>query len=68
MSVAAAGLDGYRVGWRTVSGDPCAVIFDGDAPLAVVVLEVAPDDTVIGVYSVTNPAELTRVNAPDPTR
>ncbi|MFE1591921.1 sigma-70 family RNA polymerase sigma factor [Nocardia sp. NPDC058705] len=63
MSVAAAGLDGYRVGWRTVSGDPCAVVFDGDAPLAVVVLDVAADDTVIGVYSVTNPAKLTRVNA-----
>ncbi|MFD4441086.1 sigma-70 family RNA polymerase sigma factor [Nocardia sp. NPDC058519] len=66
MSVAAAGLDGYRVGWRTVSGDPCAVIFDGDAPLAVVVLDIAPDDTVIGVYSVTNPAKLTRVNSAAP--
>jgi RNA polymerase sigma factor (sigma-70 family) len=68
VSVAEAGLDGYRVGWRTVSGDPCAVIFDGDAPLAVVVLDITPDDTVIGVYSVTNPAKLTRVNDANPTR
>ncbi|MEV6218272.1 sigma-70 family RNA polymerase sigma factor [Nocardia sp. NPDC051833] len=67
LAVAAGGLDGYRVGWRTVSGDPCAVIFDGAAPLAVVVLDVAPDDTVLGIYSVTNPAKLTRVHDPDPT-
>ncbi|WP_181697236.1 RNA polymerase sigma factor SigJ [Nocardia sp. GTS18] len=62
MAVAAAGLDGYRVGWRTVSGDPCAVVFDGDAPLAVVVLDVATDDTVIGIYSVTNPEKLTHLH------
>ncbi|MBF6395614.1 hypothetical protein IU438_07400 [Nocardia cyriacigeorgica] len=56
------------MGWRTVSGDPCAVILDGDAPLAVVVLDITPDDTAIGVYSVTNPAKLTRVNDANPTR
>lgn len=66
LAVAAAGLDGYRVGWRTVSGDPCAVVFDGDAPLAVVVLDVAADDSVIGIYSVTNPAKLTHVTPAGP--
>ncbi|MEV0029937.1 RNA polymerase sigma factor SigJ [Nocardia sp. NPDC050793] len=52
---------GYRVGYRAVSTDPCAVLFDGDAPLAVVVLDVTAEDTVRGIYSVTNPDKLTRI-------
>ncbi|WP_169813584.1 nuclear transport factor 2 family protein, partial [Nocardia lijiangensis] len=52
---------GYRVRYRAVSTDPCAVLFDGDAPLAVVVLDVTADDTVRGIYSVTNPDKLTHI-------
>ncbi|MEU7221776.1 RNA polymerase sigma factor SigJ [Nocardia iowensis] len=55
------GLRGYQVRWRTVSGDPGAVVFDGDAPLAVLVLDVTPDNMVQGIYSVTNPDKLTGV-------
>ncbi|MFB4310597.1 RNA polymerase sigma factor SigJ [Actinomadura sp. GTD37] len=48
--------------YRTVNGDPSAVLFDADAPFAVMVLDLAPDgDRVRGVYAVTNPDKLTRV-------
>ncbi|MFD0364033.1 RNA polymerase sigma factor SigJ [Nocardia sp. GCM10030253] len=52
----------YKVTYRAVSGDPCAVVFDGDAPLAVVVLDVSSDNTVRGIYSVTNPDKLTAIH------
>lgn len=67
-AVAAGRAHGFRVRWRTVSGDPCAVVFDGDAPLAVVVLELDADDLVAEIYSVTNPEKLTRVRATAPIR
>ncbi|MEV6432030.1 hypothetical protein [Nocardia sp. NPDC051463] len=51
----------YQITYRAVSGDPCAVVFDGAAPLAVVVLDVSSDDTVRGIYSVTNPDKLTTI-------
>ncbi|GAB2632720.1 RNA polymerase sigma factor SigJ [Nocardia goodfellowii] len=51
----------YEVRWRTIGGDPGAVVFDGATPLAVVVLDVAPDGQVHGIYSVTNPDKLSRV-------
>lgn len=56
----AAGLD---VDYRYVNGDPCAVLFSEDAPFAVMVLDVDPeDDRVRGVYGVTNPEKLSRVD------
>ncbi|WP_194833647.1 RNA polymerase sigma factor SigJ [Nocardia sp. XZ_19_369] len=51
----------YQISYRAVSGDPCAVVFDGSGPLAVVVLDVLPDNTIGGIYSVTNPDKLTHI-------
>ena len=61
MHVAQAGLSAVQVCWRTVAGDPCAVVFSEGTPLAVVVLDVAADLSVTGIYSVTNPDKLTRI-------
>ncbi|WP_433467472.1 RNA polymerase sigma factor SigJ [Spirillospora sp. CA-128828] len=49
--------------YRTVNGDPSAVLFDEDAPFAVMVLDLAPDgDRVRGVYAVTNPDKLAHID------
>ncbi|MEV0230578.1 RNA polymerase sigma factor SigJ [Nonomuraea sp. NPDC050786] len=48
---------------RRVAGDPCALVFSGDSPLAVVVVELTSDgDRIAGIYSVTNPEKLTRIH------
>jgi RNA polymerase sigma-70 factor (ECF subfamily) len=48
------------VHYRTVNGDPSAVIFSDDSPFAVMVLDLDPeDDRVRGIYGVTNPDKLT---------
>ncbi|MFD0683252.1 RNA polymerase sigma factor SigJ [Actinomadura fibrosa] len=46
--------------YRSVNGDPSAVLFDGDdAPFGVMVLDLAPEgDRITGVYAVTNPDKL----------
>ncbi|WP_394365491.1 RNA polymerase sigma factor SigJ [Streptomyces sasae] len=55
----AAGLD---VSYRRVNGDDAAVLFEGDSPYAVMVMDLTPDgERVSGVYVVTNPDKLTRV-------
>jgi RNA polymerase sigma-70 factor (ECF subfamily) len=47
------------VRYRTVNGDPSAVIFTEDSPFAVMVLDLDPeDDRVRGIYGVTNPDKL----------
>jgi RNA polymerase sigma-70 factor (ECF subfamily) len=47
------------VRYRTVNGDPSAVIFNDDSPFAVMVLDLDPeDDRVRGIYGVTNPDKL----------
>jgi RNA polymerase sigma factor (sigma-70 family) len=47
------------VRYRTVNGDPSAVIFSDDSPYAVMVLDLDPeDDRVRGIYGVTNPDKL----------
>jgi RNA polymerase sigma factor (sigma-70 family) len=47
------------VRYRTVNGDPSAVIFSDDSPFAVMVLDLDPeDDRVRGIYGVTNPDKL----------
>jgi RNA polymerase sigma-70 factor (ECF subfamily) len=54
--------------YRRVNGDDAAVLFTGDSPYAVMVMDLTPDgDQVSGVYVVTNPAKLTHVR-PDDTR
>ncbi|MGP4023914.1 RNA polymerase sigma factor SigJ [Actinomadura sp. 3N407] len=48
--------------YRTVNGDPSAVLFDDDAPFAVMVLDLAPEgDRIRGVYAVANPDKLARI-------
>ncbi|MGW5049893.1 RNA polymerase sigma factor SigJ [Actinokineospora sp. NPDC004072] len=59
----AANLDqGYEIRYRRVNGDPSALLFTGDAPFAVLVLDIDPKtERVHGVYSVANPDKLTRI-------
>ncbi|MEU0726583.1 sigma-70 family RNA polymerase sigma factor [Streptomyces sp. NPDC006140] len=48
--------------YRRVNGDEAAVLFDGDAPFAVLVLDLTPEgDRVRGIYVVANPDKLTHV-------
>lgn len=48
--------------YRTVNGDPSAVLFNEDAPFAVMVLDLDPDGhRVRGVYAVTNPDKLAHI-------
>ncbi|AWS41782.1 RNA polymerase sigma factor SigJ [Streptosporangium sp. 'caverna'] len=50
------------VRYRTVNGDPSAVLFADDAPFAVMVIDLSPDgEQVSGIYSVTNPDKLSRI-------
>ncbi|WP_217545135.1 RNA polymerase sigma factor SigJ [Streptomyces sp. GbtcB6] len=54
------------VHYRSVNGDDAAVLFSGDSPYAVMVMDLTPDgDQVSGVYVVTNPAKLTHVRPDD---
>ncbi|MEU1726360.1 RNA polymerase sigma factor SigJ [Nonomuraea sp. NPDC005692] len=63
MSVAATLPPGaVDLRYRRVAGDPCALVFSGDGPLAVVVVDLTPEgDRIAAVYSVTNPDKLTGV-------
>ncbi|MBO2458534.1 RNA polymerase sigma factor SigJ [Actinomadura violacea] len=53
-----------EIRYRTVNGDPSAVLFDsGDAPFGVMVLDLAPgDDRIRGIYAVTNPDKLAHID------
>lgn len=52
-----------EVRYRTVNGDPSAVLFSQSAPFAVLVLDIAAaGGAVTGVYAVTNPDKLTHVS------
>lgn len=49
--------------YRRVNGDDAAVLFQGEAPYAVMVMDLTPEgDQVNGVYIVTNPDKLTHVH------
>jgi RNA polymerase sigma factor (sigma-70 family) len=49
--------------YRQVNGDPAVLLFAGDAPFAVIVLDLASDgEQVRGIYAVTNPDKLARVH------
>jgi RNA polymerase sigma factor (sigma-70 family) len=51
------------VSYRQVNGDPAVLLFAGDAPFAVIVLDLTPDgEQVCGIYTVTNPDKLSRVD------
>jgi RNA polymerase sigma-70 factor (ECF subfamily) len=50
------------VRYRRVNGDDAAVLFQGDSPFAVMVMDLTPEgDRVSGIYVVTNPDKLTHV-------
>jgi RNA polymerase sigma-70 factor (ECF subfamily) len=48
------------VQYRTINGDPSALLLSGDTPFAVIVLEVEGNQ-VTGIYAVTNPDKLARL-------
>ena len=48
------------VQYRTVNGDPSALLLTGDTPFAVIVLEVESDQ-VTAIYAITNPDKLAHV-------
>lgn len=54
---------GLHVAYRSVNGAPSALLFAGDTPYAVLVLDLTPDgDQVCGIYAVANPDKLSHVN------
>jgi RNA polymerase sigma-70 factor (ECF subfamily) len=60
--VATRAPEDLDVRYRTVNGDPSALLFDHDAPFAVMVIELSSQgDQVAGIYAVTNPDKLTRI-------
>ncbi|WP_235030891.1 RNA polymerase sigma factor SigJ [Nonomuraea solani] len=51
------------VRYRQVNGEPSAVLFMGDSPFAVIVLDLTPDgERVRAVYAITNPDKLSQVD------
>ncbi|WP_329342478.1 RNA polymerase sigma factor SigJ [Streptomyces sp. NBC_00663] len=64
-------IDGFRsrgaaldleLRYEQANGDPAAVLFEGDSPYAVMVMDLTPEgDRVSDVYIVTNPEKLTHV-------
>ncbi|MEU3980571.1 RNA polymerase sigma factor SigJ [Streptomyces sp. NPDC026672] len=50
---------GLDIRYLRVNGDPSAVLFSGDSPFGVLVLDLAPDgQQICGIYFVTNPEKL----------
>jgi RNA polymerase sigma-70 factor (ECF subfamily) len=63
--VATRAPEDIDIRYRSVNGDPSALLFDGDSPFAVMVLDLSPEDgQVSGIYAVTNPEKLTHVSDP----
>jgi RNA polymerase sigma factor (sigma-70 family) len=52
---------GVDAGYRSVNGDRAVVLRSAGAPFAVLMLDIAADGAVTGVYAVTNPDKLVRV-------
>lgn len=53
---------GLELRYRRVNGDDAAVLFQGDAPYAVIVMDLTPQgDRVSDLFVVTNPDKLTHV-------
>ncbi|WP_416984464.1 RNA polymerase sigma factor SigJ [Streptomyces sp. T028] len=62
-SVAPRSGQGLRIAYRSVNGDPSALLFAGDTPYAVLVLDLTPDgDRVCGIYAVANPDKLSHID------
>lgn len=62
VAVASRATREFAIRYRFVNGDPSALVFDDDAPVAVVVIEPTADGTQVReVYSVTNPDKLLRL-------
>lgn len=60
------GIGDLEVRFRQVNGDAAAVLFQGAEPFAVMVVDLTPEgDRVSGVYIVSNPEKLTRVERGD---
>ena len=56
------GARSLDIRFREVNGEPSTLVLSGDAPFAVMVLDLAPDGgSVQGIYVVTNPDKLARV-------
>ncbi|MER6121649.1 RNA polymerase sigma factor SigJ [Streptomyces sp. NPDC001795] len=54
---------GVDLRYRTVNGDPAAVLVKGESAFAVMVIELTPDEQQVSeIYAVTNPDKLTRIN------
>ncbi|MFG2558840.1 sigma-70 family RNA polymerase sigma factor [Streptomyces sp. NPDC048496] len=54
---------GLDIAYRSVNGDPSALLFAGDTPYAVLVLDLTPDgNQVCGIYAVANPDKLSHVD------
>jgi len=60
-TVATQAPERLSVHYQHIGGDWAAVVMDQAAPFAVLVLDLAADGLVHGVYSVTNPDKLTRI-------
>ncbi len=51
--------EGRDIRYQSVNGDDAAVLFTGDSPYAVMVMDLTPEgDQVCGVYIITNPEKL----------
>lgn len=62
VAVGSSAPKSLEIRYRHVNGDPSALLFIGESPFAVLVLDPTPDgDRIQGVYSVTNPDKLTRI-------
>ncbi|MCX4531769.1 RNA polymerase sigma factor SigJ [Streptomyces sp. NBC_00841] len=54
---------GLNIAYRSVNGAPSALLFVGDTPYAVLVLDLTPDgNQVCGIYAVANPDKLSHVD------
>ncbi|MCI3221223.1 RNA polymerase sigma factor SigJ [Streptomyces sp. NP-1717] len=52
-----------RIAFRSVNGDPAVLLLAGDAPYAVVVVDLTPEgDQVCGIYAIANPDKLSHVD------
>ncbi|ONM49844.1 RNA polymerase sigma factor SigJ [Nocardia donostiensis] len=59
LSVAETLPAGLDIRYRRAGDDLCALVFTGDSPLAVVVVDLDPEgDRITGIYSITNPDKL----------
>lgn len=62
-AIAPTACQGLDIAFRRVNGDPAVLLLDGDAPYAVVVLDLTPEgDQVCGIYAVANPDKLSHID------